>query len=178
MSKKKAKSNGNRANYVEVDEATFNNGETTVKETTEEIIEPDEVVKSTETNEEPEMIVSPITSHEEEVKEEVVEEKQEVIEETPVIENTTNKGGKVIVKEPPKKFNEKKAGRCRIVILKNGTVLQSIRVRKKLDKIKFNYIWDESTNTFTSQEFGRREEAIAVKKMLLTKGLRPVIEDL
>ena len=39
MSKKKSKSNGNRANYVEVDETTFNNGETTVEETTEEAID-------------------------------------------------------------------------------------------------------------------------------------------
>lgn len=203
MSKKnKSKSNGNKIQEpVVVSTEDINETEEIIisDNKTNEDVEKETIVDS-EKNEElitpiltknPELTVEKSVKLDEEEDELIEKEDKKEIEEISLIKNIPlesnsdnelhiNKGGKIIIKDSKEKDNktQNRTGKFKLIILKNGSPLQVINVRKKLDSLKFNYDFDENTNTFTSHEFGRKEEAVAVKKYLLTKGLRPIIENL
>ena len=203
MSKKnKSKSNGNKIQEpVVVSTEDINETEEIIisDNKTNEDVEKETIVDS-EKNEElitpiltknPELTVEKSVKLDEEEDELIEKEDKKEIEEISLVKNIPlesnsndelriNKGGKIIIKDSKEKDNktQNRTGKFKLIILKNGSPLQVINVRKKLDSLKFNYDFDENTNTFTSHEFGRKEEAVAVKKYLLTKGLRPIIENL
>lgn len=125
---------------------------TTNAQETEEAIINDTVVSFNET---------------EPVKEEVKEETKEEAEERRVV--------KTVVKKP---FDgEKTTGRWRLCIVKGASELRWIQIKKKIKELGINCDFDEKEKTIYSAVFGRKTDAIALRKELQRKGLSPSIEE-
>ena len=101
------------------------------------------------------------------VKEEVKEETKEEAEERRVV--------KTVVKKP---FDgEKTTGRWRLCIVKGASELRWIQIKKKIKELGINCDFDEKEKTIYSAVFGRKTDAIALRKELQRKGLSPSIEE-
>ena len=103
----------------------------------------------------------------ESVKEEVKEETKEEAEERRVV--------KTVVKKPFE--GEKTTGRWRLCIVKGASELRWIQIKKKIKELAINCDFDEKEKTIYSAVFGRKTDAIALRKELQRKGLSPSIEE-
>lgn len=101
------------------------------------------------------------------VKEEVKEETKEEAEERRAV--------KTVVKKPFE--GEKTTGRWRLCIVKGASELRWIQIKKKIKELGINCDFDEKEKTIYSAVFGRKTDAIALRKELQRKGLSPSIEE-
>ena len=101
------------------------------------------------------------------VKEEVKEETKEEAEERRAV--------KTVVKKPFE--GEKTTGRWRLCIVKGASELRWIQIKKKIKELAINCDFDEKEKTIYSTVFGRKTDAIELRKELQRKGLSPSIEE-
>lgn len=101
------------------------------------------------------------------IKEEVKEETKKEAEERRVV--------KTVVKKPFE--GEKTTGRWRLCIVKGASELRWIQIKKKIKELAINCDFDEKEKTIYSAVFGRKSDAIALRKELQRKGLSPSIEE-
>lgn len=128
----------------------------------------EEVVNTPVETEEAVINKSIVTLKEESPKEEVkpVETKEEAEERREV---------KTVVKKPFE--GEKTTGRWRLCIVKGASELRWIQIKKKIKTLGINCEFNEKEKSIYSAVFGRKSDAIAVRKELQRKGLSPSIEE-